>query len=181
MRAFLAFKLVPEIRDYLTSVIKHLSRGIDGVRWVRPEGLHVTLKFFGDITDDRRREIEVSLDGIEGSHRAAGVALKAIDAFPNMRRPRVIVAGLEDGVDIVKAIFHDIEERLAIIGIEKEVRGFIPHITLGRVKSPVALPEKALGPLEKQRFSLDTLVLYESVLTRQGALYTPLKEIKFNI
>lgn len=78
----------------------------------------------------------------------------------------------------MKTIFHDIESRLLTVGIEREKRGFIPHITFGRAKDSGPLLKKNLLPLEEKRFILDNLVLYQSTLTREGALYTPLKEIK---
>jgi 2'-5' RNA ligase len=93
-------------------------------------------------------------------------------------RPRVIVVTFQEGVDNVKAIFHDIESRLLAVGIQKEKRGLAPHITIGRVKDSGPLLKKNLLPLEGKRFILDSLVLYQSTLTREGALYTPLKEIK---
>ena len=94
-------------------------------------------------------------------------------------RPRVIVVTFQEGVDNVKAIFHDIESRLLAVGhSRREKRGFTPHITLGRVKDAVPLLKKNILPLEEKRFVLDNLVLYQSTLTREGAIYTPLKEIK---
>jgi 2'-5' RNA ligase len=93
-------------------------------------------------------------------------------------RPRVIVVTFQEGVDNVKAIFHDIESRLLAVGIQKEDRGFTPHITIGRVKGAAPLLKRDILPLEEKRFLLDSLVLYQSTLTREGALYTPLKEIK---
>ncbi len=93
-------------------------------------------------------------------------------------RPRVIVVTLHEGVDIVKAIFHDIENRLLTANIQKEGRKFTPHVTLGRVKNELPLLKKNIIPLEEKRVLLDNLVLYQSTLTREGAVYAPLKEIK---
>jgi hypothetical protein len=120
-------------------------------------------------------------------------------------RPRVIVVTFQEGVDNVKAIFHDIESRLLAAGIyssehgeregkaprallvegatrapgiERGKRNFTPHVTIGRVKDAAPLLKRNIPPLEEKRFLLDNLVLYQSTLTREGALYAPLKEIK---
>ncbi len=179
MRMFLAMELPRPVKEYLESAVKRISPGARGVKWVRPEGMHVTLKFFGEIDETRVREIESVLDGIGMVHGPVQASLKAIDAFPGLARPRVIVVTFEEGVDNMKAIFHDIEGRLSTIGVEKEERAFVPHVTLGRVKDPSSLRERAWPVLEKRRFAVDRLVLFRSTLTREGAFYTPLKEVKF--
>jgi RNA 2',3'-cyclic 3'-phosphodiesterase len=178
MRVFLAIEIPGAIKEHLSMVTKTMSQRISGVKWVKAEGLHMTLKFFGEIGENKVQEIEEALEGINKQHPAIPMQLKEINVFPDLMRPRVIVAALQEGVDNVKAIFHDIESRLLAVGIEKEKRGFTPHITIGRVKDTALLLKKNLLPLEEKRFILDNLVLYQSTLTREGALYTPLKEIK---
>ena len=79
----------------------------------KAEGLHVTLKFFGEIEENKVQEIEEALTGINKQHEAIAAQLKEINAFPDLIRPRVIVVTFQEGVDNVKAIFHDIESRLA--------------------------------------------------------------------
>ena len=108
---------------------KLMSQRVSGVKWVKAEGLHVTLKFFGEIEEKKVQEIGEALQGINKQHTAIPVQLKEINAFPDLMRPRVIVVTFQEGVDNVKAIFHDIESRLLAVGIEKEKRGFTPHIT----------------------------------------------------
>jgi 2'-5' RNA ligase len=178
LRVFLALELPGDIREYLSAVAQTLSQRISGVKWVKTEGLHVTLKFFGEISEKKTEEINGTLKGIDAQYRAIPVHLKEINAFPDLLRPRVIVVTFQEGVDIVKAIFHDIENRLLAAGIQKEGRKFIPHITLGRVKNTLPLLKKNITPLEEKRFFLDNLVLYQSILTREGAFYTPLEKIK---
>lgn len=178
MRTFLALELPHDIREYLSTVAKTLSQRFSGIKWVKAEGFHVTLKFFGEISEKKVEEIDVALKGIGTQYKPIPVRLKEIDAFPDLVRPRVIVVTLQGGVDIVKAIFHDIENRLLTADIQKEGRKFTPHITLGRVKNTPPLLKKNIIPLEEKGFFLDNLVLYQSTLTREGAVYAPLKEIK---
>jgi RNA 2',3'-cyclic 3'-phosphodiesterase len=178
MRVFLAMEPPGAIKEYLMTVTKTMSQRVSGVKWVKAEGLHVTLKFFGETGEKEVQEIEEALQGINKKYLAMPLQLKEINAFPDLMRPRVIVVTFQEGVDNVKTIFHDIENRLLAVGIQKEKRGFAPHITIGRVKDTAPLLKRNLLPLEEKRFILDNLVLYQSTLTREGALYTPLKEIK---
>ena len=178
MRVFLALELPGAIKEYLMAVAKTMSQKISGVKWVKAEGLHVTLKFFGEIGETKVQEIEAALQGIDKQYPAMPVQLKEINAFPNLMRPRVIVVTFQEGVDNVKAIFHDIESRLLAVGIEGEKRGFTPHITIGRVKDAAPLLKKNIMPLEEKRVLLDSLLLYQSTLMREGAFYAPLEEIK---
>ncbi len=178
MRAFLALELPGDIKEYLSTVAGTMSQRISGVKWVKAEGLHVTLKFFGEIEESKAHEIGEALQGINKQYAAMPVRLKEISAFPNLMRPRVIVVTFQEGVDNVKAIFHDIESRLIAIGFDKEKRGFTPHVTLGRAKNSLPLLKRDIIPLEEKSFLLYNLVLYKSTLTKEGALYAPIKEIK---
>jgi len=135
MRSFLAFEIPPEVKAYLARVSKAMARTIPGVRWVKPEGQHITIRFFGEISEARAREIE-DVVGAAGPYPGVEATLKSIDAFPDRRRPRVIVATVDEGVDIIRSIYHDIENRLTALGYEREKRGFTPHITFGRMKVP---------------------------------------------
>jgi 2'-5' RNA ligase len=178
MRVFLALELPGAIKEHLLTVTKTMSQRVSGVKWVKAEGLHVTLKFFGEIEEKKVQEIGEALHGINKQRLAMPVQLKEINAFPDLMRPRVIVVTFQEGVDNVKAIFHDIESRLLAADIQKEVRVFTPHITIGRVKDAAPLLKRNIIALEEKRFLLDNLVIYQSTLTREGALYAPLKEIK---
>jgi 2'-5' RNA ligase len=178
MRVFLALELPGAIKEHLLTVTKSMSQRVSGVKWVKAEGLHVTLKFFGEIEEKKVQEIGEALHGINEQRLAMPVQLKEINAFPDLMRPRVIVVTFQEGVDNVKAIFHDIESRLLAADIQKEVRVFTPHITVGRVKDAAPLLKRNIIALEEKRFLLDNLVIYQSTLTREGALYAPLKEIK---
>lgn len=178
MRVFLALELPAAIKDYLSMTIKALSRRVSGVKWVKAEGLHVTLKFFGELDEIKVQDIGEALQGIHKQYVAIPMQLREISAFPYVMLPRVIIVTFQEGVDNVNTIFHDIENRLAAVGIQKEKRSFTPHITIGRVKGVAPLLKRDVPPLEEKKFLIDTLVLYQSTLTQDGALHTPLREIK---
>ena len=227
MRVFLALEIPGNIKEYLSVISKRMSQVTPGVKWVKSDGLHVTIKFFGEIDDAMVHEIEDALADIGEQHEAVAAQLKEITAFPDVRQPRVIIVTFQEGVDNLRTIFHDIESRLAalenhdgecrpgegatlpavgqarapepeavrssqsgqegkaptVLPLEGATRApvmvdFIPHITLGRVKGVVPSLRREIIPLEEKRFVIDTIVLYQSTLTKTGAIYTPLKEIK---
>jgi 2'-5' RNA ligase len=172
MRAFLAFEVPDDVKGYLSGLAKRMARTMDGVRWVRDEGIHMTLKFFGEIEEGRAREIGAALGHIAGEE-AVEASLAAIGAFPDRTRARVIVVTMEKGVDKLIRIFDDIDRSLSRLGIERESRSFTPHLTLGRRKIPAPLLERDIPEIEKQRFTVNRIVLFQSTLTREGSIYTP--------
>ncbi len=174
MRSFLAFEIPPKVKAYLSQVSEAMAKSVPGVRWVRPEGQHITIRVFGEISDARAREITEVL-GAAGPSPGVETTLNRIDAFPDRRRPRVIVATIDEGVDIIRSIYHDIETRLTALGYEREKRGFHPHITFGRMKCP-RLFWRETPPLECPRFAIERIILYKSILGREGATYEPLFE-----
>jgi RNA 2',3'-cyclic 3'-phosphodiesterase len=178
MRAFLAIEISDDIKKYLKTVIKSLAPHIDGVKWVNETGQHITLKFFGEIEEKKAWHIKESMSYIERKYSPFDVTIRGIDAFPDRRRARVIVITLENGVDNIKNIYNYIEESILALGIEKEKRPFTPHITLGRRKTPAPLPDKVIKDLERISFIADSVVLFKSTLRPEGALYTPVWELK---
>lgn len=178
MRAFLALRIPDDIKAYLQGIIITMAKRIDGVKWVSENGQHVTLKFFGEIEEEQALKSREALAGIEKRHGPVSTALGQVEAFPNRKKARVVIVSLKKGIDNTRMIFNDIEDKLSMLGVEKENREFIPHITLGRRKVPAPLLEQQMAALEPKAFVLDTLILYRSTLTREGAIYDPIWEIK---
>jgi RNA 2',3'-cyclic 3'-phosphodiesterase len=178
VRAFLAFRIPGEIKAYLQTAIKTMSRRIDGVKWVNENGQHITLKFFGQIEEERAALFREALIGLNERYDPFPVMIGVIDAFPTRKRARVVIVTLKKGIDNIRMIFNDIEDKLSELGVEKEGREFTPHITLGRRRVPAPLLEKDAAVLEPRPFVLDTLVLYRSTLAKEGAIYDPVWEIQ---
>ncbi len=176
MRCFLAFEIPADVKEYLSQASGSQSQKIPGVRWVKPEGQHITLYFFGEVPDTRVEEIKNVLRQC-GPYDRIMASLKTVDAFPDKRRPRVVVATLDEGVDIICSIYHDIVNRLTALGYQKEKRGYTPHITFGRMKQPAPILERDIVRLEYPRFAIDRIVLFKSILGREGATYEPLFEL----
>lgn len=179
MRVFLALEISPSVKEYLQGIIKIMASRITGVRWVKSEGQHITLKFFGELDEAMVENIRTRLLSIDDKFEPFEATIKGIDAFPNKRRARVIVVTLEKGVDIAKAIFNDIEVALLPLGFEGEKRDYTPHITLGRKKEQSPILERDIPDLNGMGFIVDRLVMFRSTLTPQGAIYSPLWEIGF--
>lgn len=178
MRAFIAAEIPGEIKRYLKGVSMAASKYTDGVKWVQEKGQHLTLKFLGEIGEVMPEKIKDAIGPVGSIYPPVTFTLKGMDAFPNRKKARVIVVTLENGVDIIKDIFNYIEERLSPLGFEREKRGFRPHITLGRRRTPAPLLEKAIMDMERMSFTVDRIILFKSLLRPEGASYTPVWEIK---
>jgi RNA 2',3'-cyclic 3'-phosphodiesterase len=178
MRAFLALEIPEEVKAYLEGAADRMARRVKGVKWVKKEGLHITLKFFGEISEARAQEIRETLLFMEKEYSPVAASIKGVDAFPGRRRARVIVVTLGEGVEYMKNLFNDMEEGLLKLNIEPETRGYTPHITLGRVRDPAPLLEKDIEALEEKPFIVERAVFFQSKLTSAGAIYNPYWEIK---
>ena len=178
MRTFLALEIPEDIGAYLKTCVDRLAKRTTDVRWVRNEGIHITVKFLGEIEEtlaSRMRDVLSPIGGLFGPIRAR---LGALDAFPSTRSARVIVVRLKEGKDDMQAVFSEIEERLAGIDVEKERRGLTPHITLGRRRAPKPFPNGDPMPIEEREFVVEDLVLFKSTLMPGGAIYAPIWKIK---
>src|SRR5205809_133606 len=146
------------------------------VKWVRGEGLHLTLKFLGDVADEREPELAAALTRAAAGARGLALALGGFGVFPDFRRPRVVWVGIapEAGLEILQ---HRVEQEFAPLGFPTEARPFRPHVTLGRTSRdarPAALTglEAALGGREfAETAPVSALDLMQSTLQSGGPVY----------
>ena len=143
-------------------------------RWTRPEGIHLTLKFLGEISDDQVGKVTDVLKGLEPFDKFT-VGLKGFGFFPDGRRPRVFWAGVEAPPALAE-LAGRVEDRMEKLGFEREDRDYRPHLTLARFKVP--RPQPALVELagrEKETslgsFEVSEFFLFESKLSPRGAEY----------
>src|SRR5512136_114839 len=120
IRTFIALPIPDDIKDSLQSAILKLKGKNHGVRWVKPEGLHITLKFLGDIHEDLLGTLSVELDRAAQNHHALKLSLSSCGAFPNVRRPRVVWAGLSGDMEELSGLAASIEIACARCGIPEE-------------------------------------------------------------
>lgn len=178
MRSFLALEVPDPVTGYLRSVIERLAVRTSGVKWVKKEGIHITLKFLGEIEEGTAAKLHQALLPVGSQFSRFMVSLKELDAFPSRRRARVVVVKLGKGAEEMKALFREVEERLGGFDFKREAREFTAHITLGRMRTPAPFPNGDVPAVEEMEFPVEALVLFKSTLTPAGALYTPIWEIK---
>ena len=181
MRAFLAVALPEEARRSLTKLQETLAQSRAEVKWVEPPNLHVTLKFFGEVTDEQRQAIEGLLRRLAHQEGPFGLALDGLGAFPSLTAPRVIWVGLAEGTQALARIAGAIEREGAAMRLANEERPFAAHVTLGRVRSPrtrQALVQRlhASAWRPPTPWPVASLRLYQSILTPGGPRYSVLAE-----
>ena len=139
MRAFVAVDLPEELRAELRSRQRSLHKAARGTRWVRPEGIHLTLKFLGEVPDERVDEISKTLASLP-PFTPFKLQVKGIGFFPQARRPRVLWVGIEPCPPL-EALAAQVNKSLEAIGFAGEQRAFQHHLTLARFRVPRPQPE----------------------------------------
>jgi 2'-5' RNA ligase len=183
IRSFLAIELPKPILRKIEEVQGDLRSTHADVRWVNPEKIHLTLKFFGNIEDSRIDPIFKSIEEPIRNTLPFSLKVRGVGAFPHLKNPRVIWIGLVDGREVLISFQKQIENQLEKIGIQPEDRPFHPHLTLGRMKSSRGKVELA-GRMEKHKeeefgdFQVERVVLFKSDLRPTGPIHTPLREMK---
>jgi 2'-5' RNA ligase len=172
IRAFVAIELESAMQGRLGELIETLRGRIRDVRWVRPEGIHLTLRFLGyaqrDVLDRLVPELRA---GAENS-LAGAATVSGLGTFPERGRARVLWIGISVPPSVLR--LQEACERAAVAaGFEPEDRPFRPHLTLGRWKDPA--PRPALPEVDLGRTSMDRLVLFRSQPGPAGSVYTPLE------
>ncbi len=179
MRCFIAISLPEELKAKISGIQEKLKAAGADVSWTRPEGMHLTLKFLGDIEEKRIPKIERVLDMAVDGISTFSLSVSGMGIFPDMRRPRVVWIGLkEEGGNLIR-LQNGVEEELKKIGFPTENRRFTPHITLGRIRSN-RNTEKLLRLIDNEksadtgRFEVSEIHLIKSELKPAGAVYTKL-------
>jgi 2'-5' RNA ligase len=174
MRLFVGIPIVDDARREIITLLGRLRETDWPVRWVNDEGLHLTLKFFGEVTPERLDVIEEAVRFAGHGTRALDLRLDDLGAFPSTVRPRVLWAGI-DAPPALELLYDRLERGGEAIGFAPEGAPFRPHVTLGRVREGHRLSPRALEEagrwLTPVPFVATHLVLFESVLTQQGPRY----------
>jgi 2'-5' RNA ligase len=180
MRLFAAIPMPKPAREALLDVLAELRQTGWPVRWVGEGNLHLTVKFYGDVPD---HDVPLLGEGLAAAVRGTPVLamqLTGVDAFPALRRPRVIWAAV-DAPPALELMQHRVEQAAATAGYPPEGKAFRPHITLGRLKSGASLSRVAPERLEQVEldvaFEASHVVLFESQLRREGARHTALQTL----
>jgi len=189
VRTFIAIELSEEVRAGLARLQEELRRRGEGVKWVRPEGVHLTLKFLGDVPADRIEEIAQAVREACVGFSPFQISFARLGCFPDLRRPRVVWVGVEGEVETLARLQKAIENNLDALGFPPEKRGFSPHLTLGRLRKEVGSGERRrLGQLIEATAAgqlggmmVEAINVMRSDLKPTGAVYTQLASIKLKV
>jgi len=183
LRSFLAIELPKSIQKKIEEVQRDLKISRADVKWVRPENIHLTLKFLGNVEESRFEPILQSIGSLIQRTSPFPVKVQGMGAFPHSKNPRVIWMGLIDETKGLTTLQKSLEGALEKIGFEPEGRPFQPHLTLGRVRTSRG-KDDLIGKMEKHReeefgdVEAGEIVLFKSELKPTGPIYTPLKKLK---
>ncbi len=183
LRLFIALRVPAVVQKRLTAVRSRLEEARLPFRWVRPEGVHLTLVFLGSVAAARVDEIGREMAQAAAAARPLRLEASGLGAFPSLSQPRVLWVGLIGDVDALAGLQRDLDRRMRRLGFELDQRPFRPHVTLGRAtgsldaSSRLALQAELKRPGQQfGRWRATSVELIESKLSRGGSVYTTLLE-----
>jgi len=190
-RLFISINLTPDLLAALTDLQSQLKHQLapQPLRWTRPEGVHLTLKFLGDTETGRIEEIVRALQQAVEPHQAFELGIGGLGCFPNRRKPRVLWVGVQDPDERLRHLAASMDDAIAELGWKRENRPYTGHLTLARVKKYANNQDKQT--LAELLFSVDvedklgvlpvqTVHLMRSQLRPDGAVYTSLITTSLN-
>ena len=183
MRMFVSVNLNRQIQTELADIQHRLGKDVQGVRWVKEELLHITLRFLGETKHGAIPAIAGALDKAGEKIHPFTLSFSGIGAFPVLKRPRVIWIGVEEGVSELTSLAGEVDNAMgttAAVHTEKKNFSFTPHLTVGRVKknehayfSPAILARKWQCATTLQ---VECFYLMESILFPGGPVYRPVQK-----
>jgi RNA 2',3'-cyclic 3'-phosphodiesterase len=182
IRAFIAIELPDEIRAGIGQAqAATRATGLRGA-WVRPENIHLTLKFLGDIGSAEIETIAETIAEACKLYEPFQLTVRGMGVFPGADRPRVLWVGVGGQVDVLEKLQHSLAQQLAGCGYPDEKRRFSAHLTIARFKGSVATQVllqaiQAQAAFETQAFVAREIILFQSVLKPSGAVYSPLRRV----
>lgn len=186
MRLFIACDLSQAQKHELEIIQHRMTSYLSGVRWVKPQGLHLTLSFLGETDDKLIDPLKIMLEKVAATANPFSLKFGGCGVFPNLSKARVLWIGVREGEEALQNIKKELDYGLEGLGFETEKRPYKPHLTLGRMRYPVEekmtrrFLEEA-GDFSSSTVNVSKLVLYESRLTAHGAYYYPQVEVDLKI
>lgn len=178
LRTFIAIDIPMSQKEQIARLQGELRRLGGRISWTRPEGIHLTLQFLGDVEEEQLPLVAEAVVRAAGHSGPVEIGIAGTGAFPSLRHPRVLWVGVAEPSGRLKELAHAIAEELKALGFPPEDRDFSPHLTLGRVKDPHGA-QQVVQALQDANFSGGTFVAREvrvmkSDLKPTGAEYTAL-------
>jgi 2'-5' RNA ligase len=186
IRSFIAIELSEEAKKGLAGLRKELERDEHRfVKWVDPGGIHLTLKFLGNIHSGRVTEIAEAMKKATQGIPPFLLEISGLGAFPSLKQARVFWVGVSGELDKLSGLQENIDSALAALGFAKEDRRFVPHLTLARMREGASPAERtSFGELvgstifeDKYHVKVEAISLMRSQLTPTGAIYTCLSAV----
>jgi 2'-5' RNA ligase len=177
MRTFIAIDITAAIRESIRALLVELKQTEKRIRWSRPESLHITLKFLGEVPPKKIADLKACLTAIR-TPAPFSISVQGSGFFPGERSPRVVWVGVDGGKELV-TLASLIEQALEPMGIPREKRPYSAHLTLGRIDGAAninAVREllRQKEPLSLGSFEANEYFLYESTPACGGSVYTKL-------
>ncbi len=184
LRTFLALPLDETIIEKLVEVQRSLASAGARVRWVKPENLHLTIKFLGDVTDEQLSDVCQAAEESARRVEPFKFSVVRVESVPPTGAMRMVWVGIDEQTGRLEKLHELLEESYAAMGFSKENRSFRPHLTLGRVKGGrnVKQLREAVSEIEETDFgiaSVNKLIVFSSKLTPDGPVYSPMATVNF--
>jgi 2'-5' RNA ligase len=181
IRTFIALELPPSVISMLGKVQEDLKLMGLRAKWVRPENIHLTLKFIGNINPEDIDMIGGAMKDAVDDFTAIDLVAGGVGVFPGIKRPRVIWVGLGGQIQSLFAMQRVLEDNLASLGFKKEKRPFKGHLTLGRFRQTVNPNTirrimREYANLSSEEFTVRRIILFKSDLRPTGAVYSRLQQ-----
>ncbi len=185
IRTFIALELPPSVISLLEKVQEDLKSMRLRAKWVRPENIHLTLKFLGNINPGDIDKIGGAMMDAVDDFAAINLVAGGVGVFPGIKRPRVIWVGLGGQIQLLFALQRVLEDNLAALGFKKEKRPFKGHLTLGRFRqtvNPNTIRQimREYANLYSEEFTARRIILFKSDLKPTGAVYSQLQQAVLN-
>lgn len=182
IRTFLAVEIDEAVTHALLQEVARLKPHFPRINWVKPDNLHLTLKFIGNLPPDDLPELFAAAEQAAAEAEAFPLEVTGVSAFPDLLHPRAVFAGCGEGTAAAIALSGRIEEYVAPLGYPSEARPYHPHFTLGRVKQPAdarGLAEFITADKQPVFGTIDVseIVVFMSELKKHGARHTPMQRI----
>ncbi len=183
MRTFIAVDLENDLKTNILQFINKLDSHNPNIRWVKNQGMHLTLKFIGEIPEDKASDIRSALMGLSQKHKPFPLRLVGTGVFPpRSRNPRILWVGIEENQELM-SVQKEVESLLEKLSVPREKRRYSPHLTLGRVKSshnikPVLDEMSRNKDTEFGRMDVERITFFKSTLKPTGAEYSTLANIE---
>jgi len=187
IRSFIAIELPDEVKQALAELQARLKTGKhSSVKWVDPFGVHLTLKFLGNITTAQISGITGAIEEAAHDIEPFGLEIRGLGVFPNFKRVRVVWVGVGGDTAPLKQLQQRLESNLVPLGFARESRPFTPHLTLARVSEKASPAEQQnFGQIiagtqfeDAYAFKVDCISLMRSQLTSQGAIYSQISSVR---